>query len=247
MTAIKRKKLGDEVLVEIRRMIRSGELKEGDKLPNQNAFAATLGVSRTSLREALHTLSLAGAIEQRPGLGTVIRARAAALFAEPMTPPWSAEPETIIELFEARRLIEVGAVEMAVRNGTEGQIADLGSLVDGMRKALHEGRIDEYTEKDLAFHQLIAQASHNQFIVHFFGTMRGFIERFMKESFTVFPEILKRSFQFHTEILEAIRNRDRNAAVSRMRRHIEEIRNGLEDYYRVTGAKNKVLELKDDL
>jgi len=49
------------------------------------------------------------------------------------------------------------------------------------------------------------------------------------------------------EILDAIRKRDRNAAVSRMRRHIEEIRKGLEDYYRVTGAKNKVFRLKGDL
>jgi GntR family transcriptional repressor for pyruvate dehydrogenase complex len=49
------------VIEEINRMILSGEVKEGDKLPNQNDFAAQLGVSRPSLREALHTLTLIGA------------------------------------------------------------------------------------------------------------------------------------------------------------------------------------------
>ena len=73
MAAIIRKKLADSVLEEIRRMITDGELGEGDKLPNQNEFSTQLGVSRPSLREALHTLNLMGVIEQRPGLGTVRR------------------------------------------------------------------------------------------------------------------------------------------------------------------------------
>jgi GntR family transcriptional repressor for pyruvate dehydrogenase complex len=235
MVPIKKKKLGDEVLDEIRRMILSGELQDGDKLPNQNAFAAELGVSRTSLREALHTLNLAGAIEQRPGFGTVIRT-GIVLSGQPSAFPWSAEPSAIMELFEARRLIEVGAAELAARNASEGEIASLEGLVEQMREALGGGRVSEYTEQDVAFHQLIAQASHNQFIAHFFGTMQGFMERFIRESFTVFPEILKRSFQFHTGILDAIAKRNGKAASFRMRRHIEEIRKGLEDYYRVTGT-----------
>ena len=82
MAAIKRKKLGDAVLEEIKRMITDGELAEGDKLPNQNEFSAQLGVSRPSLREALHTLNLMGVIEQRPGLGTVIKSANPALWME---------------------------------------------------------------------------------------------------------------------------------------------------------------------
>jgi GntR family transcriptional repressor for pyruvate dehydrogenase complex len=189
---------------------------------------------------------LAGAIEQRPGFGTVIRAGGASLLLERAAFPWSAEPGAIIDLFEARRLIEVGAVGLAVRNASEEEISALEGLVNQMRDALYGGRVKEYTERDVAFHQGIAQASHNQFILHFFLTIRGFMERFIGESFAVFPEILKRSFKFHVEILDALRRRDRNAATSRMRRHIEEIRRGLEDYYRVTGARGKPFELKGE-
>ena len=98
MTAIKRKKLADSVIEEIIRRIESGELKEGDKLPNQNEFAAQLGVSRPSLREALHTLTLIGAIEQRPGFGTVIRAKNTARMAEHLSPPLVSDTTATMEL-----------------------------------------------------------------------------------------------------------------------------------------------------
>jgi len=65
--------MADAVVDEIKRMIECGELTEGEKLPNQNEFASQLQVSRTSLREALRILDLRGAIEQRPGYGTVIK------------------------------------------------------------------------------------------------------------------------------------------------------------------------------
>lgn len=94
---IRRKKVADAVIEEIKRMIQSGELKEGDKLPNQNIFAAQLGVSRTSLREALNTLTRLGVTEQRPGYGTVLRSRVPAIFAEHMTPPLISDKQATID------------------------------------------------------------------------------------------------------------------------------------------------------
>ena len=88
MASVKEKKLAESVIEEIKRMIVDGELKEGDKLPNQNEFAVQLGVSRPSLREALHTLALIGAIEQRPGLGTVLKQLDPKLWADQLALPW---------------------------------------------------------------------------------------------------------------------------------------------------------------
>jgi GntR family transcriptional repressor for pyruvate dehydrogenase complex len=96
MAVIKRKKLADSVIEEIKRMVDVGELKEGDKLPNQLEFAAQLGVSRPSLREALHTLTLIGAIEQRPGLGTVIKSANSTLWAVQLCPPLVSDAQASI-------------------------------------------------------------------------------------------------------------------------------------------------------
>jgi len=65
-------KLADYVIEEIKDMLRSGQLAEGSKVPNQNEFAKQLGVSRLSLREALHTLQIFGIVEQKPRTGTII-------------------------------------------------------------------------------------------------------------------------------------------------------------------------------
>jgi len=233
LASIRRKKLADSVIEEIKRRILSGELKEGDKLPNQNEFAAQLGVSRASLREGLHTLTLIGAIEQRPGYGTVIRASVPALYANHLTPPLMSDTEATLELVESRRFIEVGVAELAVQNATAEEIKKMGNFVEQMRQALAEKRISDYIELDLGFHYLIATSSHNRFMIHLFVTIRGFMEQFMRESFSVLPGMLERSFNFHQNIHQAIKNRDRKRAVLQMEKHIIDIQNGLEHYYQV--------------
>ena len=95
--ALKTKKVSAAVLEEIRRMITSGEIKEGDRFPSQNEFAAQLGVSRPSLREAFQVLSQLGAIEQRPRTGTILVSRTPALFS------------TDISADEARSQISTGS------------------------------------------------------------------------------------------------------------------------------------------
>src|SRR4030067_1397953 len=139
MASVKKKKLADSVIDEIKRMIQSGEIREGDKLPNQNEFAAQLRVSRTSLREGLNTLTRLGVIEQRPGYGTVLRSGIPALFTDHPTPPLISDKAATIELIEARRYIEIGAAGLAVRNSTPEQVEEMRVLIDEMTLAVNEG------------------------------------------------------------------------------------------------------------
>ncbi|MBU4606249.1 MAG: GntR family transcriptional regulator, partial [Proteobacteria bacterium] len=100
MASINKKKLADRVIEEIKRMITGGELSAGDKLPNQNEFAAQLGVSRTVLREALHTLTILGVVEQRPKIGTVIVTSAPLIYTEHINAPLMADPNATMELID---------------------------------------------------------------------------------------------------------------------------------------------------
>jgi GntR family transcriptional regulator, transcriptional repressor for pyruvate dehydrogenase complex len=231
MAAIKRQKLADSVIEEIKRMINSGELKEGDKLPNQNDFAAQLGVSRPSLREALHTLSLIGAIEQRPGLGTVIRDVNPALWMEQLSPPLVSDAQASLELIEARRFIEAGVTELAVKNATAENIQIIGKLVGEMAHALQESQPRDYSRLDMEFHHQIAQASHNRYMVHLFVTIRGLMEQFIREAFIVIPGLLDRSLKYHQNIYQGIKERDAQQAVSYMKNHINDIQGALSKHY----------------
>jgi GntR family transcriptional repressor for pyruvate dehydrogenase complex len=239
MVTIKRTKLADSVIEEIKRSILSGELREGDKLPNQAEFANQLGVSRPSLREALHTLSLVGAIEQRPGFGTVIRSRIPILYAHQFSPPLLSDHHATLELIVFRRYIEVGMVELAVQNATKNEILKLESTVERMRKALNEGQTEAYVEMDVSFHISIAEAAHNRFILHQIVSIRGFLEQFMQESFGVLPGMFERSFKFHLAIFSAIKERNLRRARASMDKHIQDIQNGLERYYELTRAEQR--------
>jgi GntR family transcriptional repressor for pyruvate dehydrogenase complex len=239
MASINKKKLADSVIEEIKRMIQSGELKEGDKLPNQNSFAAQLGVSRTSLREALSTLNRIGVIEQRPGYGTVFRSRISALFTDHLPPPFISDKMATIELIEARRFIEIGAAELAVKNASPEQINEMGILIKEMPRSLKEGRIDDYIEQDVAFHFLIAKASHNRFLVNLFVTIRGFMEQYMRESFHLLPYMLERSLKFHQNIYQSVKAGSRSRAVSQMKRHILDIQGAIQNYYRDQDQKSR--------
>ena len=238
MISINRKKLADSVIEEIKRRIEFGELEEGDKLPNQHEFAAQLGVSRTVLREALQTLAILGVVEQRPKSGTVIRAKAPVLYADKLMRPLMADPKATIELIEARRFIEVGAVELAVSRATKGEIREMGALVKDMTKMLEAGDADGYTEKNVAFHFLIAKASQNRFMTHLLATLRGYMERWMLESIKVLPGLLERSLKAHRNIYRGIRDRDRRKAVASMTKHISDLQNSFERYYEMAATSN---------
>jgi GntR family transcriptional repressor for pyruvate dehydrogenase complex len=227
------------VIEEIKRMIQSGELKKGDKVPNQNVFAAQLGVSRTSLREALSTLTRIGVFEQRPGYGTVLRSRIPALFTDHLAPPLISDKQATIELIEARRFIEIGAAELAVKNASLEQINEMGLLIKQMPRSLKEKRIDDYIEQDVAFHFSIAKASHNRFLVNLFVTIRGFMEQYMRESFHLLPYMLERSLKFHQNIYQAIKGGSRLKAISQMEKHILDVQRAIQEYYRNQDQKGE--------
>jgi GntR family transcriptional repressor for pyruvate dehydrogenase complex len=231
---IVKKKLSDSVLEEIIRMFDTGELKEGDKLPNQNALAAQLGVSRASLRESLHTLAITGVLEQRPGFGTVVRGRLPHNFSDFLSLPLISDAKETIELVEARRYIEVANVELAVEHATNEEVTELGRLFMAMADAVRENDQATYVQRDAEFHHLLARATGNRFMVHLFLTIRRIMEQFITESFSALPRMLDRSLADHQRIYEAILQRDRSLAVKEMTRHMANIRKAMENFYHLT-------------
>jgi GntR family transcriptional repressor for pyruvate dehydrogenase complex len=219
------------VIDEIKRLIDSGELKDGDKLPNQHELAARLGVSRASLREALHTLSLIGVIEQHPGLGTVVANRVPEFLPDHLSLPLVSDEEATYELIETRRCIEVAAVELAVQKITDEEINQLDETVREMTLAVQERRLADYIQKDAEFHQLIIRASGNRYLWHFFLTIRRLFEQFLDEAFSVLPWMLDRSSRGHSGVYDAIKARNAKAAAHAMALHLEEVNHAIGRFY----------------
>ncbi len=236
---IKKKKLADEVIDEIKRMIQSGKLKEGDKLPNQTEFAAQLGVSRTSLREAFNTLCVLGVLEQRQGYGTIVKSRFSALYADQLSAPFIADEKSTMELLEARQFIEIGAARLAAKNATKELIHKMGVLIDEMAEAGQEQDTQRLSDQDINFHFLIAQATQNRVMIHLLANIRSLMEKFMHEAFLVLHD-QKRYLKAHRDIYEAIKQRNSQKASILMKKHILDVKKDLQQYYRIISKNRKI-------
>lgn len=236
MVLIKKKKLADEVIDEVKRMIQSGKLREGDRLPNQIEFAAQLGVSRTSLREAINTLCVLGVLEQHQGFGTIVKSRFSALYADHLSAPFITDEKATMELLEARQFIEIGAARLAAKNATQEQLKDMGTLIEAMADANKKGDIPKLAEQDIDFHFQIAQATGNRVMIHLLANIRNLMEKFMHEAFLVLHD-QKRYLKAHRDIYQAIAQKDPKMASALMKKHIQDVQKDLQQYYRVMNKK----------
>ena len=137
----------------------SGDIAPGTRLPAERQLAASLGVGRSAVREALAALEILGIVIVRPGSGTYLRDGVSELL--PRTLSWGlmlGEPRTR-ELVELRSGLEVQAVELAALRVTDEALGRMRANLDAMEKNLDN--LAAFVEADALFHREIAQASGN--------------------------------------------------------------------------------------
>jgi GntR family transcriptional regulator, transcriptional repressor for pyruvate dehydrogenase complex len=149
-----------DAIESIRELIASGQWGPGTRLPREADLAAQLGLSRNSLREAVRALSLARVLEVRQGDGTYVSSLEPHDLLEPTQfATHLLRGQTVLELFEVRRMLEPEAAAMAaLRADDEIKIA-LRRELDRMFDA--GDRVEDLVEADAAFHDVIGQAPGN--------------------------------------------------------------------------------------
>ena len=136
LAPIDRSGITELVVQRIKELLQQGELKAGSRLPPERELAEMLSISRPSLRTALKALSVMGIIRAKPGAGTFIAESMPEIFAEPMAFLTLIHNTETPELFEARRIIETGLVELAAERATSEHLKAIAAEVEGMRKSL---------------------------------------------------------------------------------------------------------------
>lgn len=233
----KKKKMADIIIDELKRMLKSGELKEGDKLPNQNDFAAELGVSRPSLREALNQLTVHGIIEQKPGAGTIIKIGNPDLWNTGGHPPVLSDTKATLELLQARHELEPISIKLAVENMTEDELASIKDSFNKMETYYKNGELSSYMKEDVNFHYIIAKSGHNRFITQMLVNIKRLMEDFWSETSGKIEEMIPHSVEHHRAILNAIDKKNKEEAMNEIRIHIEDIKETIIAYYK----KNNIL------
>ncbi|MBF4992600.1 FadR family transcriptional regulator [Arthrobacter gandavensis] len=166
----------DEAITKIKAMLTSGELKAGDRIPPEKELSERLGLSRSSLREAVKALELARVLDVRRGDGTYVTSLEPAILMETLSFVVDLHQEgAAAELLEVRRILEPGSASLAARRITPGTAAELRTCL----AAVGDGSsVEDLIAHDLAFHALVAKASGNAYLHGLLeglaaGTLRG--------------------------------------------------------------------------
>jgi GntR family transcriptional repressor for pyruvate dehydrogenase complex len=156
---VRRESVMDMVARRIEQLVRSGDLKPGDRLPPEPLLAQRLDVSRSSLREALKGLMYLGLIKSRAGDGTYIQSSLTRVLNQHFQWMILLNEVKHLEIYELRKIIEPQVAALAAKRATRDDIERLKEALEGMSRGCRNR--DLFHQFDIQFHEAFAQASGN--------------------------------------------------------------------------------------
>ncbi|HEX6739306.1 MAG TPA: GntR family transcriptional regulator, partial [Vicinamibacteria bacterium] len=160
---------GAVVVEHVRRLIEDGQLRRGDRLPPERELALQVGVSRPSLRYGLRTLQAMGVIRARQGSGTFVADGPPRLSEGPLRFLAALHGIGRDEMFQARRVLEVGAAGLAAEHADQEQMARMAEEVASMFAAMDDPQ--QFLVHDVHFHRAVAAASGNRILATLIDTV----------------------------------------------------------------------------
>lgn len=223
---IKKSSLPEIISEHIAQMVAEGALKPGDKLPSERELMEFFGVSRPSVREALHALAFSGILEIRSGSGTYLSS-GENILNDKFTINALFNYYTSMELVEVRRIIEIESVELAVLRATKEEEREI--LLAAEKTLEYKGTGKRYVEADLKFHEAVIYASHNRFLVQLYDVARNMEKDPMYYHINQDPKMIEAA-TYHKTIADAIVLRNAKAAKEAMATHFDLLQSAISEY-----------------
>ena len=227
---IPRERVADRIANELLRLITSGELAPGERLPGERQLADMMGVSRVSIRAALQQLKAQGFVTAVQGGGTRITAAADQLDSA-LARLVRSNRNNLHDLAEIRSKLEVWAARRAAERATPEQRTEIDRAFVTMTAAGRPSRFK--AEDDLNFHLAIAKASGSAVYLHLMSVLGDILEQmlaFHRYSLYATPADDQRFTQQHRAIWSAIKARDGDAAADAMQDHLTTVLSRYEEH-----------------
>jgi GntR family transcriptional regulator, transcriptional repressor for pyruvate dehydrogenase complex len=208
----------DVAIDKIKEMIVSGELAPGDRLPKEAELAQRLGLSRSSLREAVKALCLIRVLDVRQGDGTYVTSLEPRLLLEALNFIVDFHrDDTMLEFLRVRRILEPAATAMAAERVTEEDVKGLRVLLDSIGP---DPAAEELVENDMEFHRRIVASSGNSVLSSLLESMSGPTTRARVWRGLTQTGATARTLAEHRAILDALAAHDPEVARSWATVHI---------------------------
>lgn len=221
---VERNPLYKQVLDRIRALVDAGSITPGDRLPPERDLAAQLGISRTSLRQALSALEALGVLEIRHGAGVYVRDTEPDQMTHSLAVVLVEQNRRLPEVMEARMALERFISGLAAGRRTNEDVGRARAALAAMEKDIEAGGLG--AEADAEFHAAIAAAAHNRVLEGLMARLAEDIARVREESLSQ-PGRPPRSLAAHWRILEAVEAGDPRAAVAAMDAHLRQVADAL--------------------
>ncbi|WML46786.1 FadR/GntR family transcriptional regulator [Neobacillus sp. PS3-34] len=220
MKSIKKFSLHEMIAEEIKRYITAHQLKRGNKLPSVAELTSILGVSRSSIREALRYLEGIDVIEVKNGKGIFVK-EGGSLKIEAKIEV-EQEKNYLLHISELRRALEGKAVELAALRATDKEIQEMEKLLTEII-SLKEAGFDP-SEEDWAFHKAIYKASNNPLLESVAESVSDTFNKLWSKPFGI-DHIFVDTLPFHRTMLDGIVQRDPAYALKEFNKIIDTVEN----------------------
>ena len=234
----RRTSVTDDAITSIRHMILTGELAPGDRLPPEADLAANLGLSRTSLREAVRALTLLGVIDTRQGDGSYITGLGPELLLGALGLAVDLQNEqTMPDLVAVRRILEPAATALAATRASNEELVTIRSFI---HPELPAEQAQAHVEMDWEFHHAIARASGNPLLSVLLDGLAAPTVRMRVWRGMTLPGVLDRTLHEHQAIADALEARDPELAYAAATLHVAAVETwvrGLEPGWSVLAAR----------
>ncbi len=192
-------------------------LEPGARLPTERELCERLGVGRSTLREAMGSLSFIGAVQTRQGSGTYVSTQEDAPVEKLIGLALMLQRSSVHEIVEVRRVLEVEAARLAAERHDEADREALQAVMQAMQESV--GDPLRASHHDMHYHILLARASHNSALVHFLNGMRALLEKWISRAVNTTP-VVQEIVREHNDILRAVFNRNQEQAAAYMLIHL---------------------------
>jgi GntR family transcriptional regulator, transcriptional repressor for pyruvate dehydrogenase complex len=217
---IRKRKAYEDAAKRIRDTILTG-LRPGDKLPPEHALVQTLGVSRSSVKEAVRSLELVGVVGRRSGSGTVLRSQPEHWSVNPAANLLGHERRLLKDLFDFWKMLGSSLAVLAAKHASAEEIREMEKILLRQEEKARLG--DPAIEEDSGFHYAIAKAAENSVVLSLFSVLMDMLLEVRERALQI-PGRPRKSVAEHKRILDAIMSHDATAAKTALRRHVDEVR-----------------------